>query len=565
MNERMNKSDVVSQPPIDAIRNLTIIPDHLRGSFMRIALSFVLVFKSVGRRVPLYVASTMSAAALTYSACSDGCVRPLAGHIRCHGPLSSSNGRTKAMMARFEMATAARPAALLAVVVAVLAIMVAGCGDDSSPSGPDDGSVEGSGSPTMSPVSQTATPQSTPTDTPAPLGRLEEVLGNGEFLAVRPLARPNLIYAVKAGREVTVWKRDIVGGDEQEILQYVEPAEAQHSFNTWEEMPPGVTLSTDREVLVYTSVDGVFTFDLNRRESEVLARAVEHQVLPGGGGVFGTDLSYAWETSGGEALCCGRALAAPKVSADASWVVVQVAQYEGAFLAIWALDGSASCFLSHRSPWVDSGRPSWSASNELLIPSVRSEYSTDGLFVVAEPDRCSEQMIADELEEVNPRWLSGFFDAAWSPDGEWLATSYKKNPPQGEATDEPWSGIALMRRDGSDMRMIAPEQYSLSPIFSPDGQSVFFAQDSGGGSGPQSLWRFDVNDGQVSKVATIPQGWSVRTEHWTEEGYLMLSASSSECRYKSCNNSMILLDVSNGGVVYASPSSDFTRFLGFVE
>lgn len=454
--------------------------------------------------------------------------------------------------------------ALLAVLATCLAIMAAGCGDDSSPTAADDRSAEASGSPTMSPVSQTGTPPSTPTDTPEPLGRLEEVLGHGEFPAVRPLARPNLIYAVKTGREVTVWKRDILNGVEQEILKYVEPAEAQHSFNTWEEMPPGVTLSTDREVLVYTSVDGVFTFDLNRQESEVLARAVEHQALAGGVTIFGTNVSYSWETSEGETLCCGTALAAPNVSADASWVVVRVPQSEGAFLAIFALNGSAACSISDREFRVDSDRPSWSAANELLIPS-EGEVSSLGLFVVAEPDRCSEQKIAEDIESVDPPWLSGFSDAAWSPDGEWVAASYRKNPLQGGARDAHWSGIALMRRDGSDVRIIASDQSIHSPIFSPDGLSVFFVQDAGEGIVPQSLERFDVANGQVSNVATIPQGWSVRTEHWTEEGYLMLSASSSECRYKSCNNSMTLLDVSNGGVVYASESSDFTRFLGFVE
>ena len=132
------------------------------------------------------------------------------------------------------------------------------------------------------------------------------------------------------------------------------------------------------------------------------------------------------------------------------------------------------------------------------------------------------------------------------------------------------TGIALMRSDGSDVRIIPSDQSIDSPIFSPDGLSIFFVQDadgdfllSGDTDGEQALWRFDINDEQVTKVAEIPESWSTRTERWTEEGYLMLLASSEDA--VSVNNTTILLDVSNGGVVYATDATDFTRFLGFVE
>lgn len=76
--------------------------------------------------------------------------------------------KAKAMIARFGTAIAARSVALLAVVVAVVAIMAAGCGDDSSPTGPDERSADASGSPTMSPVSQTGTPTLKPSSTRTP-------------------------------------------------------------------------------------------------------------------------------------------------------------------------------------------------------------------------------------------------------------------------------------------------------------------------------------------------------------------------------------------------------------
>ena len=122
--------------------------------------------------------------------------------------------------------------------------------------------------PTPAPPAPTSAPES-----PSPPGpSLGEALVGGEMAAAAAIARPNLVYAVKEGRHVTVLVQDIMTGTEQDLLEYDESIEARHSANTWEELSPSVALSPTQPVLLYVTEDEVIAYDIQGKTSETLLR-----------------------------------------------------------------------------------------------------------------------------------------------------------------------------------------------------------------------------------------------------------------------------------------------------
>jgi hypothetical protein len=429
-----------------------------------------------------------------------------------------------------------------------------------SPSPPATATPSASATPTMGATpppsaTTTGTPPipaptltATPTTTAAPeeLPSLEATLAGGEVLMAGSVARPNLVYALKEGRHVMVLVRNISTGDEREVLEYNESIEAEHSGNTWQELPPSVALSPAAPMLVYVAEGGLMAFHIGDKTSATLLRHRE-------GGEFADLTTYRWVSDAGAELCCGFHLAEPVISQDGTSLAISVSQYEGSTLAVVRVDGSAACEVGDR---VSSLYPVWRPqTGDLLIPS-GGEYAAVGLFVSSPADLCSSHQIASA--PPGPTQLSaGFAMGSWSPDGQWVAASLWE-------FDGPTS-LLLVRSDGTESRTLVAEGLNLWPVFSTDGRSVYFLHRlSRDPQSAVSLRRIDLGTGQTESVVDIPVGWSVRPQGWTDEGHLMLHARSTDCPDSVCVNRLVLLDATSARTVYAGPSSDFTRFLGFL-
>lgn len=405
----------------------------------------------------------------------------------------------------------------------------------------------------MSSLTPTSSPAASPTAIPTlgDLASLEDALAGGEVLATRAIARPNLVYAVKNGRHVTVLMRNVMTGGEQTLLEYDERKEARHSANFWEELPPSVALSPAAPVLVYTAERDVMAYDLDDKTTKTLLRSQEREPFPDGGA------KYAWVSDSGAELCCAFGLAAPVVSPDGASVVLSMVQYEGMWLGVSRLDGSLACVVAGADDsYPISADPVWNPkTGELLVPS-GGTYSPSGLFLVGEDAPCGAGNIAKNIHDEG----AVFESAAWSPDGERAVTSFLSL-----VLESNTSNLLLLRRDGSEARTLVGEGFNSWPLFSTDGGSVYFVrrvvEKPNGG---ESLWRFDLVGGRADRLVDIPSGWSVRPQGWTSEGYLELSAWSTGCVYPSCDNRLLLLDVATGGVLYASAATDFTRYLRFL-
>jgi Tol biopolymer transport system component len=368
------------------------------------------------------------------------------------------------------------------------------------------------------------------------------------------LARPNLVYAVKDGTHITVHSRNVVIGEERELLAYDERVEAAHDGNLWRELPPSIALNGPNQLLVYAEQRDVLAYDLLQQTTTTLLRREQRDDF--------TDLSrYSWLTGEGVELCCAYGLHLPVISPDGSSVVLSMSQWEGDRLGIVRTDGSHACVVSPRSGQSGTSlSPAWNPkTQDLAIPS-GGEYAAAGLFVAPSTAPCSERDVAAGMHDE----LASFEAAVWSPEGDWIAATLLAN-----VFDPASASLLLMRPDGSDARVLAADGFNMWPLFSPDGSEIYFTRREQWidrpGSSPQSLWRYDLEAGEALPIVNVPDGWYMRSQGWTEEGYLALLAYRRDCGYYwSCDDRFVLLDIASGGVIYASAVADFASYLGFL-
>lgn len=232
-------------------------------------------------------------------------------------------------------------------------------------------------------------------------------------------------------------------------------------------------------------------------------------------------------------------------------------------MGMFHLDGTAACVVMRPGEAVPASltAPEWSPNTgDFLIPS-GGAYAAAGLFIVPADGSCTYQDLAEGMHDEG----ASFESAAWSLDGQWIATSMLPN-----AFDPASASLLLMRRDGSQGRTLVEEGFNLWPRFSPDSRHVYFIRSDSwidkSAPTPQSLLRYDLGSGETVTVTEIPDGWSARPQGWTADGYLMLFLYGGECGYYwGCRDRLVLLDSDSGGVVYASQPVEFTNYLGFLQ
>lgn len=408
----------------------------------------------------------------------------------------------------------------------------------------------------------TASPEATPTSEATPTEEaiaFHVVIGEAEVLALQMSSR-YLMYATKEEYNVSVWKRDVVTGQQELLFAYREERPAEHVGNYWRELPASVSLSPDGSTLAYIDDTGLWVRNLATGETEVLIEPTETAgEAPDEG---------SWPIGD---FCCARGLAAPSWSGDGSALSVEVAFYEGGGTAIVdPADGSA-CMV--HSPGVSArvdNNPVWGPSEQWLVLPSGGEFSASGLFVAQPDDLCSAVDVSAGFRE-EPFWWSS--DAAWSPDGSLLAFSYTY-PGREVATET----LALVTADGSGFTVVDEDGFSTGPIFPRDGSLLYYfrfrqapsAWSSGEvESGPNAeLWVYDIATQQREKAVSLSgQSNFYEPLFWTSEEYLALLGYQvgPGCVYKSCGSRLVILDLSLGRVVYASPIVDFGAFMGLVD
>jgi TolB protein len=138
--------------------------------------------------------------------------------------------------------------------------------------------------------------------------------------------------------------------------------------------------------------------------------------------------------------------------------------------------------------WVLNGvsgraQPIFSTS-ELGTHVEGAALSPDGKFVVFARDMTDDEgkrstwLYIVDLEtgvfSVIGEKLTGVYDPAWSPDGQWLAYAAR----EGDQTQ-----IWVMHPDGTGRQQIVGDGRNRGPAWSPDGTQIAFARQQGAGFG----------------------------------------------------------------------------------
>jgi len=277
---------------------------------------------------------------------------------------------------------------------------------------------------TASPV-PTLAPEASPKPRPA---RYEIPQGH-------PVPAGSLLVATKDGRTVTVAALDMTTEDETVVLTYTESAPADHSGNYWDERPPSVALSPDREELALGSGDGLFLMDVRTGTTRALiARVTEPNVDNHGAPGWSVDLPY--DTF---------ALVTPVWSPDGRYLAFEEVHYEGSTFGFYDVRDEAY-FSQRRLPYSYAqpslGAISWSPASATTVVPGNGVDEVVGLYVSepGDPTRCT-LIDVGEVDHLGA--------AAPGPDGARIAFT-------SGSTYDAFNRLAIVQSDG-DIRTIDDE------------------------------------------------------------------------------------------------------------
>lgn len=384
--------------------------------------------------------------------------------------------------------------------------------------------------------SQTQTPSSTP-NIDSGVWKIE--LANEETKTASNLIENYLIYATKNEYKVIVYKKNLQNGSQTKILEYNESLKATKSGNLWEGLPPNIALSPNKKQLAFIDQEGLKVLDLQANSTKVLIRQTNKP--------SNEEAPPQWSIN---SLSGTYSLARPKWSSDNRYISFLQSHYEGASFGL--IDYQTGQYFS-----VNLGggyrNLTWSPTTSSFVKPMYGGYEGTGLYISAS-DITKE---ATDLSSKFGKQGASFFEVNYSTDGQKLVFSYSDN----EETEN--TTIAIVNIDGTGFAILDEKGKNQMPFFSTDGEFVFYVQNK---NGQQVLIKYDLAAKKASDFAVLPSGFnSWRDMFWTKDNFLALVgiSSSSGLTVGGDNTRMVILDIQNKRIIYASPVFDqFTNFAG---
>ena len=176
---------------------------------------------------------------------------------------------------------------------------------------------------------------------------------------------------------------------------------------------------------------------------------------------------------------------------------VSVIRWDGTSIAIdvddsmrdpdfdWSPDGTQIAYVGDWSIWIapiDGGQPRRVYETEVDVHLGMPEWSPDGGRILVAALRGPSAPLGDAETRIihvdgaaPPVELTGFRAITWSPDGRRLAAVRTTT----RGTFE-WNEIVTMSPDGSDVRVVADEQWAIQGLtWSPDGSDLLYVENQG--------------------------------------------------------------------------------------
>jgi len=361
------------------------------------------------------------------------------------------------------------------------------------------------------------------------------------------LVENNLIYAVKSDYRSTVYKRNLQSGTQTKLLEFDESRKADKSGNFWNGLPPSIALSLDKRSLAFIDKEGLKVYDFQTKNTRTFIRKTEE-------GSSETDTPPKWSVS---SLGGTYDLARPLWSSDGKYISFLRAHYEGSSFGVINVESGAYFALKD----IPGGYHfSWSPVGHSYVVASSEEYANNmgmGLYVSSQSNIIEANNIALKFDKTE---ATSFFEANFSPDGKKIVFIFE------EPYDYDGEYLAIVNSDGTGFTILAEKTDVRTPIFSSDGNSVFYFKKK---NDKQVLVRYDLANKKSTDLIILPSEFN-RWEkaYWTKDGFLALvgilsNSPNSNLTLGGDSTRMLILDIANKKVIYASPIFyQFTNFAG---
>lgn len=367
----------------------------------------------------------------------------------------------------------------------------------------------------------------------------EVSLANEEMKASAGLIEKSFIYAIKNEYRSTVYKRDIQSGTQTKILEFDESKKADKSGNLWSGLPPAIALSPNKKSLAFIDKEGLKVFDTQTQTSKTFIRKTEE-------GSSETDVPPKWSES---SLIGVYNLARPLWSADGKYISFLQSHYEGASLGSIDVESGTYRILQDLSGGYNN--LAWSPVGHSYVKASSGGYDGIGLYV-SQTDIAQADNITAKLGKTED---TPFLEANFSPDGKRIVFIFEE--PGGT------KHVAIANNDGTNFTDLGKRSDVQTPLFSAEGNSVFFFQKK---NDAYVLVRSDLAGENFSDVMILPAEFNRwENAYWTEDGFLALVgvSSISGLTMGGDRTRMLILDLTNNKVIYASSIFEqFTTFAG---
>jgi hypothetical protein len=359
-------------------------------------------------------------------------------------------------------------------------------------------------------------------------------LSESETLLKADISQKFLIYAVKDKNHVNVYKRDLKSGQQSKIFEYDELSGAALSGNTWEELPPSVDFDPKKQRFVYSTMDGLKSYDLSTKATTSYITKVKD-----GAG----EAPPTWNPPIEHAYSFNR----PRWSADGRYVSFNLGQYEGTTISSYdTVTGKYAPFTFNGSAhggYNISVTSKWSPVEPILLEPY-------GLYV-SSPDDPMKFVDIATAHVSNDQGYPAFVFASFSPDGKRIVFTYRDKFDDEHRDD---NSMSVINKDGTGFRVLSDKTFKTSPLFTPNGDVLYiiYNQDAA------VMHRYSMASGKSEAVMTMPAGleyWDISTEaFWTKEGHLALTGTHSQNPHDSSppRAKFAILDIDKKEVVYSS-------------
>lgn len=368
----------------------------------------------------------------------------------------------------------------------------------------------------------------------------------GQVPSSRNLFEPQMIYAEKVKYTTSVYKENLLDGVREVILQFREENFASNSGNYWSGLDPAMSLSPDKKSIAFIDNRGLHIYDLQNRKTITQIRKTREAKGD-------NDLDWTPPLWSRRELINTALLANPQWSMDGEYISVQQAFSEGGGMVF--LNQIDNTLLVP----TESGSSDivWGPTQHQYLRATAGGYDRFGLYLSVPNDVTRVRKLifpesGDESLAVHSARFS--YDAqkvvfTFTPEME---SDYKK--------------LASINSDGSGFRLIAEETDILSPLFSVDGNTVYYFHWD---LGNLVLSSYDLAKMEAEKIAVFPKDIKhLESIDWTEDGYLVVQAvvAKDDSGDPNLSSRFLILDLQNKDLIYASEEkSFFAKVAGFLK